>query len=487
MAGLGNIPGPSMRSCRWARHKYERMAQKRLVLVLIALLSSVFAWADTHWFGLYMQGTKIGYTRTTSTVVDAKPAVERRDSKTVVTTQMLGQEMQIEIETSTWIDRSGRPTRMVFKNTSAGRVMTVDAEFLADKVVANVDSNGSKFAKTVAIPADAKLMDDPSESFLRGGLPKPGSKTKGYVFAPDMLDLVLVTVEVKGKTKVEVGGVSYDSWHIVLDDPRAQMQVFASEKGDVIKVTGPMGMELRPETEAVATSFTASRTDLADASSLRPTGMGIDTSKSKLTLSITGADLSAIPSDFGQSATKVPGGWNLVIKPILAPNEKTTILAAGKQMAKWTKPEPRVQSDDPEFVDMAKRIVAGKGTVVAAAKEIYTFVHGTMQVNAGIGVLRDAKEIWKTKEGVCRDHAILTGTLMRAAGIPTRFVNGLVFAGDAYYYHAWVEYWEGSQWVGMDTTRGFFLNVGYIKTSQGSASEALKGFLLDGAKIEVKG
>ena len=58
--------------------------------------------------------------------------------------------------------------------------------------------------------------------------------------------------------------------------------------------------------------------------------------------------------------------------------------------------------------------------------------------------------------GDCTEHAVLVVALMRAAGIPARVVDGIVFASDRggqgmAGYHAWAEIWLG-QWIGVDAT-----------------------------------
>ena len=103
-----------------------------------------------------------------------------------------------------------------------------------------------------------------------------------------------------------------------------------------------------------------------------------------------------------------------------------------------------------------------------------------------VGVLRDAREILRTKEGVCRDYATLAATLMRAAGIPTKLVTGAVYSSDGFYYHAWVETWVGDRWIAFDPTLGGGLaDATHIKFAEGNAEEAFISFTLDGSKIEV--
>ncbi|MFX8601193.1 transglutaminase-like domain-containing protein, partial [Acinetobacter baumannii] len=78
-------------------------------------------------------------------------------------------------------------------------------------------------------------------------------------------------------------------------------------------------------------------------------------------------------------------------------------------------------------MSLAAKLAKGKSGKDAALS-IRRYVHGIMQPNAGIGVVRDAREVLTTKEGVCRDYAVLTTTLLRAAGIPARLATGLEYA-----------------------------------------------------------
>ncbi|MCU0316203.1 MAG: transglutaminase-like domain-containing protein [Fimbriimonadaceae bacterium] len=76
--------------------------------------------------------------------------------------------------------------------------------------------------------------------------------------------------------------------------------------------------------------------------------------------------------------------------------------------------------------------------------------------------------------------------ILRAANIPTRLVSGLVYGEGAFFYHAWVEVWDGEKWIGFDSTRpNSSLSATHIKTAQGTIAEAYTGFLLEGAKIKV--
>jgi len=62
----------------------------------------------------------------------------------------------------------------------------------------------------------------------------------------------------------------------------------------------------------------------------------------------------------------------------------------------------------------------------------------------------DALSVLKNKAGDCTEHAILTATLMRAAGIPSRIEAGLVYLNDRFYFHAWNRIFLG-RWITVDS------------------------------------
>ena len=150
------------------------------------------------------------------------------------------------------------------------------------------------------------------------------------------------------------------------------------------------------------------------------------------------------------------------------------------------KPAFNIPSDTAAFKELAAKLTDGAGNVSDAARRIQTYVHGAMTPNAGIGVLRDASEILKTKEGVCRDYAVLTATLLRAAHVPTQLVSGLVYEQGSFFYHAWVEVWDGHHWVGVDSTLpSGKVSAGHIKLAEGNVEQAFTFTFLDRVKVEV--
>lgn len=90
------------------------------------------------------------------------------------------------------------------------------------------------------------------------------------------------------------------------------------------------------------------------------------------------------------------------------------------------------------------------------------YVRGHLRyVPGATTVSATAQEVWDRGEGVCQDITHVTIGLLRAAGIPTRYVSGYLYPSDeaevgvavAGQSHAWIEYFSGT-WTGMDPTNG---------------------------------
>jgi transglutaminase-like putative cysteine protease len=206
-----------------------------------------------------------------------------------------------------------------------------------------------------------------------------------------------------------------------------------------------------------------------------------------LKLKVTGRDLSRLPRDEHQTVTADGEAWVLETHPApLRIPSGTTVAAAKAAKPEWTRPSLHVSSQNPQIVAAAKKAIGTKTDVAEAAVAIRRYVAETMRANAGIGVLRDAGEVLQTKEGVCRDYAILTAALMRSVGIPARLASGLVNWDGSFYYHAWVEFWDGARWVGADSTESEDqISATHLKLGVGNVEEAFTFTFLDKVKLEV--
>lgn len=76
-----------------------------------------------------------------------------------------------------------------------------------------------------------------------------------------------------------------------------------------------------------------------------------------------------------------------------------------------------------------------------------------------------AEEALAGREGVCQDYAHIMIALCRMAGIPSRYVVGMMQGEGC--SHAWVEVCADGAWHGMDPTNDRVTDDSYIKISHG--------------------
>ncbi|MBI2354322.1 MAG: transglutaminase domain-containing protein [Deltaproteobacteria bacterium] len=117
----------------------------------------------------------------------------------------------------------------------------------------------------------------------------------------------------------------------------------------------------------------------------------------------------------------------------------------------YLKPAEKIESDAPEILAKAKELAKGKGgpdeVVRAVASWTADWLKDTVDDGGG------AVASFKSRSGNCQTHARLYTALARAAGIPTRFVSGLVhMEGKGFLYHSWAESLLEGRWVAVDPT-----------------------------------
>jgi transglutaminase-like putative cysteine protease len=115
------------------------------------------------------------------------------------------------------------------------------------------------------------------------------------------------------------------------------------------------------------------------------------------------------------------------------------------------KPADKIESDAPEIMAQARLLAKGIKSQEELAKALASWTSDWLKDTIDDG--GSAVASFKSKSGNCQTHARLFTALARAAGIPTRFVSGLVhLEGMGFLYHSWAESFIDGRWVSVDPT-----------------------------------
>lgn len=97
--------------------------------------------------------------------------------------------------------------------------------------------------------------------------------------------------------------------------------------------------------------------------------------------------------------------------------------------------------------------------IMEALRAEFCYVPGATDITT------TAAQAWSMKQGVCQDYSHIMLSLCRMAGIPCRYVTGLLIGEGL--SHAWVEIWDNGKWYGLDPTNGTRVFEEHLKISHG--------------------
>ena len=122
--------------------------------------------------------------------------------------------------------------------------------------------------------------------------------------------------------------------------------------------------------------------------------------------------------------------------------------------ARYLRSSVTVQSDDAAIRKLAAEIVGGSASAEDSIARILRWLDHNVE-KAPLDVF-SALDVLQQRKAECQGHAYLYTALARAAGIPTRIVNGLVYSGElqGFLYHSWTESRVGAGWRAVDPTFG---------------------------------
>ncbi len=128
----------------------------------------------------------------------------------------------------------------------------------------------------------------------------------------------------------------------------------------------------------------------------------------------------------------------------------------------YTAPDERIL----DFLRETERMLRGPIRGLDELNFLMGRLYGRFVYAPGVTTTRTtAAEAFAGGRGVCQDYAHVFIGLCRAAGIPARYVAGMMTGEGA--THAWTEVWTEDGWIGMDPTNNRFTDDSYIRLAHG--------------------
>ncbi len=411
------------------------------------LLKSIRLPSETTWMGIYLNGQKIGFTRSELTPLEDGGYEISEISQ--MQAAMMGTKQQMSL-------------RMNAITDSVLALVYFDGEFntqqysasfkgeYKDKVLKISITTGGRTTEKVFPSTEPLYLSQAIKPLLQGGRLHSGDSLKLTGFDPiglQMQDLIVVGADFQQHI---LFGKEVRARKLLSKMENIESAMYVDEQGDIIAEFGPLGLVMRRESAESALTFPDDTeiVDFLNIYSIKPTGVINNPRECKKAVyKVKGFSLEGLSNASNRQL--------IISDSLLSVNTYHTTPKENinETHFSWLKPSPLIESDAPEIVEVAKEIVRGGKNSLDTLGLISDWIFSNIKKKPSAG-LPSAMAVLKQREGDCNEHSVLFTAMARAIGFPSRIVMGLVYQDGKFYYHAWTAAFVDGQWYEFDPTFG---------------------------------
>ena len=401
-----------------------------------------------EWMEVFVKGRKVGYTVTR--VKKIRKGFEVRE-EIFLTVTLMGSSKEILSLTRAQLDERFLLNSFNFSLSSGLIEFKISGRIAGNTLYLSMGEKGKEETQLIRLPSKPMISAGMTQ-FLKSCTLKIGESFTFPVFDPVTMTTNPTSIKVAAKEVITLDGKSYEAFRLEMNFLGRPLIFWLDEKGVSLKETGFMGFTLVRSTPAKA-KLGLDRSKSIDFCELSAIKIEKEL-KNPRELSYLKVQLSQVPSSLPIDGSRQSlSGKILAVKKERPPFKASyTIPYRGRDgnLLQYLRPEILIQSEDKEIITVAKKIVEGIEDPFTAAEMVLGWVFENLEKKPVVSI-PDAKEVLKNREGDCNEHATIMTALLRAAGIPSRAVVGLVYQDGRFYYHAWNEAYI-NKWISMDAT-----------------------------------
>ena len=403
---------------------------------------------EAEWRGVYYRGEKVGFT--VGQIVPVDGGFELQEDGRLQMS-LLGATTPAAIRTTARVDQAFQLRSFDFSLDPGTGPLALSGTVDGLTLTVTIRSAGSERTETRTLKEPPALMLNMARRLASAGL-KAGATHELMVFDPATLANQPVKIRVHDREIVAASGRPLPAFKVDLAYSGLTTTAWITDTGAIVREESPLGLMSVRETPEQAQQMAVSarvRSDMLQAAAIVPTlrvPVTEPTDVVRLKVEFSGVDLTGF--DFAGATQRMTG-------TVLDVTDPRTLVAgpANPDRLRYLQPETFIESDDPEIVEQARRIVGNATDARTKAERLVREVNAMLDKKPTVS-LPSAKEVLRTKVGDCNEHTALYVALARAAGLPARINVGLAMVRGAFYYHAWPEVW-----IDDGPARGYWLPV----------------------------
>ena len=458
-----------------------------LIRFLLPLLTTLTLWAaqaaaaepkpisppiGEQWFIISLNGERTGFSRLqTRETPDGYEITGENSVKIVV----LGFSRESSARERYKLNRDLSLKSFSVEQTLDGSSMRISGETTAKGLLLTTETTGAR--KEKQLKAKGRIYPGLALNLLPMAMAnKPGHTMKIQTIDVEAGKIKDVKVEIVGREKLADGQSVLHLRNNLF--PMVDNDIWVDDSGRTIKESVRDGLvETLAVPEATAKTFIAeaavAKQDLIldfslvrlDAPIRRPSELR------RLTLEFSGVHPDfTFPTGAGQSLLRKEGG---IVQVTIETGVNTGVeTVSPEERRRLLEQTERILPENPAIQAKMREIIGEERDARAIVAKLNRWV--AANISEAATDTQSPVETLKTGKGNCQTHAKLFASLARAAGIPTRFVSGLVYAeGKGLLYHSWVESFAG-RWIPLDPTFGQLpADATHIKLAEGDSPEEM--------------
>jgi len=399
-----------------------------------------------HWTGIVFNGAKIGFTHS-RVVPAAQQGLYEIHGEAVIRFRFLGLEKRVLVRSLDTVDENARLVRFDYHTGLDDSEQRVSGEVRDGRIFYQVTN-----AKRPPEKKEEPLSEPLYPSGALGLLPvlqglRIGSEFRWLVFNGETQSLDQASQRIEAyetsdlfagaafKVRTDLMGLHTTTWI----DARGRPVFELGLNGVIVSA-----LEDEPTAKSYLASAALNKDDVLVQWSLIKAPLALPDPRKARFLRVS---LSRPPLSDERQSCRVAAG------DVLCEIDATRTAAPSPGAADThLRPSATVQSHDPMIRALAQKIAAGRETVPQRIGAVLAWLEENIRKEPVDAF--SALDVLDAKRGECQGHTYLYTALMRALGIPTRVVNGLVYSAEheGFLYHTWAESLVDGSWRAVDPT-----------------------------------
>lgn len=416
-----------------------------------------------QWYRIELAGQPAGWMHSRETW---RNELRTTESKIQLRFRRGDSQQSIEIHSRFEETRAGEPKKAWIRQSLGAQPVEITYLYSTDGITSESEQAGETTRQILPLPAEPWLPPGKAQDTIRDHLRRGSTSFTLSTVDPQAGILPFETrwelVERDVEQLLAGHSIETSRWRQSQTlTPGLESTIHLDDNGDMVSSTTPMmGMELRllrvSREEALASSEAPEllRETFIDPDRALENPRSLRSARFEIT--VRGGLPEALPSVGYQQAEHDGDRAEVSIDLDRQPPAEPL---SDKEKALYLRPTTFLQHEDSTLRGLHGRLAEGLPEAPGQRAEfLRRFVERYLEEKNLDSVLATASEAASSKAGDCTEHSVLLAALLRADGIPSRVVAGLIYvedflgARDFFGYHMWTQAHLDGRWIDLDAT-----------------------------------